>query len=44
VIFGHLGLRNPWTDRAEIDRVDYVGHATPQTKTGLRRFTGVRSG
>ena len=26
----------------KFDTIDYVGHPTPQAKTGLRRFTGVR--
>ena len=41
-IFGHLGLRNPRTDRAEIGTIDYVGHPTPQVKTGLRVYGGRR--
>jgi len=37
-----MGSGTPEPIQLKFGTVDYVGHPTPQAKTGLRQFTGVR--
>ena len=38
------GSETPELIEVKFDTIDYVRHPTPQAKTGLRHFTGVRWG